>query len=75
MITYGNQALIQKAWGRLEEALAFLKKQQIILDHFFGDRSGLLSIVSGKPGDCGQVGALGVRGEILQLHVPDHLLT
>jgi hypothetical protein len=21
MITYGNQALIQKAWGRLEEAL------------------------------------------------------
>jgi len=28
MITYGNQALIQKAWGRLEEALAFLRNSR-----------------------------------------------
>jgi len=40
------------------------KKKQIILDHFVGDRSGLLSIVSGKPGDCGQVSAPGVWEEI-----------
>jgi tetratricopeptide (TPR) repeat protein len=29
-ISYGNQALILKAWGRLEEALALLKKQEEI---------------------------------------------
>jgi hypothetical protein len=28
MITYGNQALIQKAWGRLEDALAFLRNSR-----------------------------------------------
>ena len=29
-ISYGNQALILKAWGRLEEALALLKNQEEI---------------------------------------------
>ena len=28
--SYGNQALILKAWGRLEEALALHKKQEAI---------------------------------------------
>jgi tetratricopeptide (TPR) repeat protein len=28
--SYGNQALILKAWGRLEEALALLKKQEAL---------------------------------------------
>jgi hypothetical protein len=37
IITYGSQALTQKAWGRLEQALAFFKKQPIILDHLVGD--------------------------------------
>jgi len=39
MITYGNQALIQKAWGRLEEALAFLRNSR---------QSSIISLVIGE---------------------------
>ena len=38
--SYGNQALILKAWGRLEEALALLKKQEAICLEL-GNKSGL----------------------------------
>jgi NADH dehydrogenase FAD-containing subunit len=45
------------------------------LDHLFADHAGRLPIVSGQPFDCGQIGALGVGGEVLEFHGPDHLLT
>mgnify|MGYP000088302843 CR=1 FL=1 len=38
--SYGNQALILKAWGRLEEAMALHKKQEAICGEL-GDRAGL----------------------------------
>jgi tetratricopeptide (TPR) repeat protein len=38
--SYGNQALILKAWGRLEEAMALLKNQENICRDL-GDRVGL----------------------------------
>jgi len=38
--SYGNQALILKAWGRLEEAMALLKQQEAICTEL-GDRAGL----------------------------------
>ena len=38
--SYGNQALILKAWGRLEEAMALLKKQEAICLEL-GDQEGL----------------------------------
>jgi hypothetical protein len=39
-ISYGNQALILKTWGRLEEAFALLKKQEALCLEL-GNRSGL----------------------------------
>jgi TIR domain/NB-ARC domain len=39
-ISYGNQALILKAWGRLEEALALLKKQEALCLEL-GNKDGL----------------------------------
>ena len=38
--SYGNQALILKAWGRLEEALTLLKQQEAICLEL-GNKSGL----------------------------------
>jgi tetratricopeptide (TPR) repeat protein len=38
--SYGNQALILQAWGRLDEAMALLKKQEAICEEL-GDRAGL----------------------------------
>lgn len=38
--SYGNQALILKAWGRLEEALALHKKEEAICLEL-GNKSGL----------------------------------
>ena len=38
--SYGNQALILKAWGRLEEALALLKKQEALCLEL-GNKDGL----------------------------------
>ncbi|MBS1874207.1 MAG: tetratricopeptide repeat protein, partial [Acidobacteria bacterium] len=38
--SYGNQALILKAWGRLDEAMALLQKQEAICQQL-GDRAGL----------------------------------
>jgi tetratricopeptide (TPR) repeat protein len=37
---YGNQALILRRWGKLEEAMAMLKKQEAICEEL-GDRAGL----------------------------------
>ena len=37
--SYGNQALILKAWGRLEEALALHKKEEAICLEL-GNKSG-----------------------------------
>jgi tetratricopeptide (TPR) repeat protein len=39
-ISYGNQALILQAWGRLEEALALHKKEEAICEEL-GNRQGL----------------------------------
>ena len=39
------------------------------------DRGGRLPVVPGQPFDGGQIGALGVGGEVLEFHGPDHLLT
>ena len=55
--------------------LAVFKKQQIIINHLLADLVRGLSIVPGKSGDGGKVGALGVFGKILEFHCPDHLLT
>jgi hypothetical protein len=38
--SYGNQALILQAWGRLEEAMALHKQQEAICVEL-GDRAGL----------------------------------
>ena len=40
--SYGNQALILKAWGRLEEALALHKKEEAICLEL-GNKDGLRS--------------------------------
>ncbi|NUM34012.1 MAG: hypothetical protein HUU50_05685, partial [Candidatus Brocadiae bacterium] len=39
---YGNQALILKAWGKLDEAMTLLKKEEQICEQL-GDRAGLSS--------------------------------
>jgi tetratricopeptide (TPR) repeat protein len=39
-VSYGNQALILKAWGRLEEAMALLKKQEALCLEL-GNKDGL----------------------------------
>ena len=39
-ISYGNQAVILQDWGRLEEALALLKKEEALCLEL-GNRSGL----------------------------------
>ncbi|NUM36479.1 MAG: hypothetical protein HUU50_18210, partial [Candidatus Brocadiae bacterium] len=39
---YGNQALILKAWGKLDEAMTLLKKQEQICEQL-GDKAGLSS--------------------------------
>jgi tetratricopeptide (TPR) repeat protein len=49
--TYGNQALILQDWGRLEEAMALLKKQEALclelgnkdgLQRSYGNQAGIL---------------------------------
>ena len=49
--SYGNQALILKAWGRLEEALALHKKEEVICEELgnenslqisYGNQAGIL---------------------------------
>ncbi|MEZ4647517.1 MAG: NB-ARC domain-containing protein [Candidatus Eisenbacteria bacterium] len=39
--SYGNQALILRAWGRLEESMLLLKKQESLCEEL-GDRASLL---------------------------------
>ena len=47
--SYGNQAVILKAWGRLEEAMQLLKKQEAICIEL-GDKSGLAYCYWGMAG-------------------------
>jgi hypothetical protein len=39
--TYGNQALILRAWGQPEEAFGLLKKMEALCLELKGNRSGL----------------------------------
>ena len=46
--SYGNQALILKAWGRLEEAMALLKKREVICREL-GNKNGLQRSYGTRP--------------------------
>jgi hypothetical protein len=57
-VWYGNQALILKAWGRLDEALTLLKKQEAICENL-GNRRWLAEKLREPGVDPGGVGAAG----------------
>jgi serine/threonine protein kinase len=54
---YGNQAVILKAWGRLEEAMGLLKQQQA-LSEALGDQAGLQACYGNQAGILIQWGRL-----------------
>ncbi len=53
--SYGNQALILKAWGRLEEAMALLKKQEAICLEL-GNKDSLQSSYGNQAADPATAG-------------------
>ena len=53
----------------------FVQVDEIVLDLLGGDLVGTAAVVTGEPGDGGEIGTLRVLGEAANGHVVDHALT